>query len=174
LVYKCPNCGTELIYDGDRVYETLCEHVSNPNTPDAEPRETFVCPNRDCWFHNRYFWDVYGSGGYCFRDTGADIIVHMGLYNGFYHDAIDDESDTERPHPPPEEPLLRSEFCAISTKGCPIGRECTMRCKDEEFAERYGYVPSGKIESTFICQHLELENVQAFFDQYRDVKWHKS
>ena len=59
----CPFCSTELIHGKKMLYETLCEHVLDPNGFNSTPmRVTWVCPNEDCILYQMGFWsDVEGS-----------------------------------------------------------------------------------------------------------------
>lgn len=43
---KCPHCKTELKKGKPKAYETLCEHVMNPNSEEFILRATYYCPNR--------------------------------------------------------------------------------------------------------------------------------
>ena len=42
---KCPRCEKKLVADKKRVFDTLIEHVCDPNYV-APPRMTFVCPDK--------------------------------------------------------------------------------------------------------------------------------
>jgi len=65
---KCPKCKTELIKGEAKAYETLMEHVSDPNSQDMTKRATYKCPN-NCYGKDA-FWGIYG-GAYCTdRDKG--------------------------------------------------------------------------------------------------------
>lgn len=56
---RCPKCKTTLIKDEPREYETLLEHVSDPNQEKFPLRPIYVCPNK-C-FGERQFFGIYGS-----------------------------------------------------------------------------------------------------------------
>jgi hypothetical protein len=43
----CPLCGTPVVYGEPQRYETLCEHVSDPNG-ESPIRKTVKCPNLKC------------------------------------------------------------------------------------------------------------------------------
>ena len=43
---RCPVCKTNLVKGELRKYETLSEHVSDPNRVDVPLRLTYVCPNK--------------------------------------------------------------------------------------------------------------------------------
>lgn len=51
---RCPKCKATLVYDGKKEYETLVEHVSNPNQEKFPLRDTYVCPNR-CFGKEQFF-----------------------------------------------------------------------------------------------------------------------
>ena len=68
---NCPICGSELIEGVGRRYETLGEHVSNPNGIPSL-KQTFVCDNEsyvypyseeetNCPFRYSMFWDWMGD-----------------------------------------------------------------------------------------------------------------
>ena len=65
----CPICSSELILGpGTKRYETLAEHVQDPNAP-SSAKEYFICSNSDCIsISKKWFWDhmgdFYGSHGY--------------------------------------------------------------------------------------------------------------
>ena len=58
---RCSICKTELVRGEDKKYETLEDHVSDPNKVDYPFRPTFVCPNLDCSVHKNSFWDPTGA-----------------------------------------------------------------------------------------------------------------
>jgi len=58
----CPRCLSPLILGKDlRVYETIVEHVTNPNGFPI-PKEFYICSNNSC-LTRKYgiFWDFYGD-----------------------------------------------------------------------------------------------------------------
>ena len=55
---KCPFCGCFLLEGEQKRYETLCEHVSNPNQEYYPLRDTWVC---NCEKSHNSFWDWYGD-----------------------------------------------------------------------------------------------------------------
>lgn len=63
---KCPNCKTELSAGPEKRYETLLDHVSDPNADGYPERPTFICENTSCELHKIAFWDEYGDF-YCDR-----------------------------------------------------------------------------------------------------------
>ncbi|HUW14921.1 MAG TPA: hypothetical protein VM537_34695 [Anaerolineae bacterium] len=55
---RCPRCGMELVRGEPKEYETLSEHVSNPNQEEYPLRATYACP-AGCG--NNTFWDPDGA-----------------------------------------------------------------------------------------------------------------
>jgi hypothetical protein len=51
---KCPKCKQTLIDGGERKYETLMEHVEDPNKMDYPLRPSYVCPNQ-CFGEDSFF-----------------------------------------------------------------------------------------------------------------------
>ena len=70
---RCPECKTELIPGDLKEFETLLEHVSDPNQEEYPPRPTCVCPNR-C-FGEKQFFDTDG-GSY-----GGSFSIHEKYYS---------------------------------------------------------------------------------------------
>lgn len=61
---RCPICTVELISGEHKRYETLSDHVCNPNG-DLPERETYVCRNTGCdAYWDQLFWDYEGHGPY--------------------------------------------------------------------------------------------------------------
>ena len=59
---KCPKCHQELIRGVDREFETLSDHVCNPNVEHYPLRPTFVCNNEQCPASTaEIFWDEDGG-----------------------------------------------------------------------------------------------------------------
>jgi len=54
----CPFCGKELILGEQRKYETLADHVCDPNREDYPLRNTYVCTCGDAL---NSFWDEWGA-----------------------------------------------------------------------------------------------------------------
>jgi hypothetical protein len=67
----CPICHRRLCYGGVERYETLANHVSNPN---AKPplRAKFVCLKKKCTYN------FYDSGGVFFGVEGS---AYSGVFN---------------------------------------------------------------------------------------------
>ena len=59
---RCPKCKATLIYDGKKEYETILEHVSNPNQEKFPLRSTYTCP-RKCFGEKQFFGEDGGSYG---------------------------------------------------------------------------------------------------------------
>ena len=58
----CPECNTMLVKGENKKYETLCDHVCNPNDDNLPLRVTYVCPNKDCILGREdIFWDKIGD-----------------------------------------------------------------------------------------------------------------
>jgi hypothetical protein len=55
---KCPYCKKELIKGEQKRYETLGEHVFNPNMREHPLRDTFVCT---CEKSQGMYWDDWGD-----------------------------------------------------------------------------------------------------------------
>jgi len=53
---RCPYCKNTLYRGPKRVYETLIDHVMDPNAEDLPERRTFVCKCSP-----DMFWDQYGD-----------------------------------------------------------------------------------------------------------------
>jgi len=67
---RCPICTIEMINGEPKRYETLDDHVCNPNGHLPE-RETYVCKNTGCdAFRDQLFWDYEGGGSY--NSAGRD------------------------------------------------------------------------------------------------------
>lgn len=59
---KCPKCHQELIKGEDQRFETLSDHVSDPNNHNHPLRPTFICNNSECpASKEELFWDEYGE-----------------------------------------------------------------------------------------------------------------
>ena len=54
---QCPKCKSELIKGEPKVYETILEHVSDPNNENLPKRATWECPT-SCV---KGFWNRYGD-----------------------------------------------------------------------------------------------------------------
>jgi len=58
---QCPACKSRVILgEGKRAYQTLDEHVCDPNG-DVDEKEYYICSNHECELRNRIFWDFYGD-----------------------------------------------------------------------------------------------------------------
>lgn len=71
--FRCPYCSALLKEGEKREYETLVDHVSDPNMDTYPLRETLVC---SCEESKDMFWDTYGD---CHRTEWG---------NGKFPDAI--------------------------------------------------------------------------------------
>ena len=54
----CPFCKKKLIPGKLKSYETLVEHVCDPNNEEVVLRPTYVCT---CSFSKNFFWDTEGD-----------------------------------------------------------------------------------------------------------------
>lgn len=78
---KCRFCEKELVNGEEKRFETLCDHVSNPNATDYPLRPTFVCEDPEC-IANKVavgFWDELGS--FYYKNWGAEELKPYGEYN---------------------------------------------------------------------------------------------
>jgi hypothetical protein len=58
----CPKCHEELSKDIKREFETLSDHVCNPNMTNYPLRPTFICKNEECSLSKKdIFWDEMGA-----------------------------------------------------------------------------------------------------------------
>lgn len=65
--FRCPHCAARLADGGDRLYETLVEHATDPNGEFGDPgaRPTLVCSWKACPTHRAdIFWSAEGEGPY--------------------------------------------------------------------------------------------------------------
>lgn len=84
---KCPFCKRELVRGEDRRYETLCDHVDNPNRNEYPLRPTYVC---ECDEANGLYWDQ--EGGTYITDHSVEFINHyydLKKQHGGCLDALD-------------------------------------------------------------------------------------
>lgn len=58
---KCPKCKTKLIEGEQKQYETLDEHVFNPNKEDYPLRPTYICTNKNCEISKAGFYGIWGG-----------------------------------------------------------------------------------------------------------------
>jgi len=70
---KCRFCDKELINGKDRQFETLSDHVCNPNSTEYPKRNIFECCDKECVANKvSGFWDEMGDFYYDYRKQ--DII----------------------------------------------------------------------------------------------------
>jgi hypothetical protein len=84
---KCPFCNRELVRGEDRRYETLCDHVSNPNRTNYPLRATYECSCDDA---RDLYWDFDGAV-YMTKHELDDIKRYYALKakHGGHLDALD-------------------------------------------------------------------------------------
>ena len=77
---KCPYCKSELIEGEYKEFETLCDHVCDPNAESYPLRITYVCSGK-CKQSNNRFWDDYGDmyGEFPTREEYATKMVHEAI-----------------------------------------------------------------------------------------------
>lgn len=66
---RCPKCKATLIYAGKREYETLVDHVSNPNREKFPLRSTYICPNV-CFGKSQFFG--FGAASYAYANWNEE------------------------------------------------------------------------------------------------------
>ena len=59
--YRCPCCIGKLEANGSRLYETLVEHVLDPNNETPNYRPTLRCSNHSCITYKNVFWSDAGE-----------------------------------------------------------------------------------------------------------------
>ncbi len=57
---NCPYCNSKLLEGPQWQYETLLDHVSDPNQEDLPMRTTWVCKQAFCQDSYHRFWDIDG------------------------------------------------------------------------------------------------------------------
>lgn len=102
---RCPICGEELVEGMGRRYETIDEHVSNPNgTPCLKP--TLVCENdsrykypyddkfTSCPFNKSVFWDYHSGDYYILKGFGDTIREHEKFLKELAHNNMFEARDS--------------------------------------------------------------------------------
>lgn len=101
---RCPICGEELVEGMGRRYETLEEHVFDPNgTPSLKP--TLVCDNQhfkytkdgdegNCPFRHSIFWDYYIGDFYVLNGFGDTIREHEDFLKEIAHNHMFEARDS--------------------------------------------------------------------------------
>ena len=60
--WLCPACKSKVIITGERKFETLSEHVSDPNMENYPLRDAYQCSDENCMTRkNNIFWDYMGD-----------------------------------------------------------------------------------------------------------------
>lgn len=57
---KCPACDLTLSLGQKQVYETVVEHIEDPNQ-DLKKKHTVICVNKHCRLFGKGFWGKFGS-----------------------------------------------------------------------------------------------------------------
>lgn len=71
--WLCPSCKSPVIITGQKEYETLSEHVSNPNLDSYPQRDAYQCSDENCITKkNDIFWSYMGE--------------RYGVINNTFHD----------------------------------------------------------------------------------------
>lgn len=88
---KCPFCKRPLVPGESKKYETLADHVFDPNKTDYPLRPTFIC---GCLLSQGAYWDEYGDFYWSLRDYAKYVTLRKygdPLAHGNLH-AIDSPS----------------------------------------------------------------------------------
>jgi len=76
----CPKCHKELISGEDKEFETLSEHVCDPNQESFPLRATWICVNKNCPVSKEnVFWDDNGE----YYSWGGLIKFDNDLYSAY-------------------------------------------------------------------------------------------
>lgn len=98
---RCSICKTELVRGEDKVYETLEDHVSDPNQEDLPLRATYVCPNMVC-DHGDSFWGPDGEFFTSMRLKDYDklpfIQGNSGAFGSLWRKMNAEQSGGEKEH----------------------------------------------------------------------------
>ena len=92
---RCPVCTTELVKGRERKYETLHEHVTDPNKEDYPYRPTWECPlgqKQRCIMFS--FWDP--DGGYYGGARGTP--EHSSALGSWEREYDDERVERDRRH----------------------------------------------------------------------------
>jgi len=95
---RCPKCKATLVKGELKEYETLVEHVSNPNQGKFPLRDTHTCPNK-CFGNEQFFGyegASYGGTDYEERyysaldsiDREIHISTHLDMSYGKYRHSV--------------------------------------------------------------------------------------
>lgn len=93
---NCPVCKCVLAVGEPRAYETLSEHVFEPNGP-LPDKPTLVCQNPGCITHTRGFWGTldYEGGFYAMYESGIRARDIPGLPGN-----VDEDTEKRENKPP--------------------------------------------------------------------------
>lgn len=80
---RCPYCGHILVPGEMRRFETIADHVSDPNATDYPLRNTWICVNQKCFIPEHTFWDSDG-GAYGMHKLGDHFSLPKSAKNSFW------------------------------------------------------------------------------------------
>ena len=93
----CRFCKKALVKGGEKEFETLSDHVSDPNALRSPLRATFICPDDKCLVNTVAigFWDNYGD--FYHSNWGAEELTPFKGYSGDYpaYESPASSTDTE-------------------------------------------------------------------------------
>jgi len=92
---NCPICGKKLVDGAPKGYETLSEHVCDPNGPCPE-KPTLRCQNPLCLTFGRGFWGTVEGSFYSDSKDGIEAEDVMGLPGNIDEDIEKKENKVPR------------------------------------------------------------------------------
>ena len=92
---NCPLCGRPLSWGIRRPYETLDDHVSNPNMEAYPLRPTLVCTNEECITFSKGFWSEPTHGEWYSTDHEGPRNIPP-LSTSWYHGENDQKKYNDR------------------------------------------------------------------------------
>jgi hypothetical protein len=94
----CPACKSKLVLGGLKKYETLLDHVSDPNG-ESEPAHTFICVNPECEVSKRdCFWDTMGEFFSRFNPKEIKFINNNDAPFGSFQRELNAQLHSEKRH----------------------------------------------------------------------------
>jgi hypothetical protein len=80
IIMKCPCCKTKLINGDLKKFQTLTEHVCDPNQTNFPLRQTYICEDKNCVSHKYdMFWN---DGGECYSDKWYEEDIFIDKNSG--------------------------------------------------------------------------------------------